>query len=413
MQSLIDVDQARALIIKHIRPLSHERVFLNQALDRILARDLYAPEDSPRFDTSAMDGYAVRLGDVEQANEQHPIALALAADIPAGKLPSIHLGPGQCARVMTGAVVPSGADVVIMREDCDESDPETIFIKAAPTEVGQHIRHRGCFMHKGQLLWRSGEGLDPGDLGVLASFGYATLEVFAKPRVAVISTGDELVELGKTPGPGQIVNSNAYMLDALLRRHGATPLIMPCVPDQPEALLNTYAQAIAQADMVISSGGASVGDHDHVTDVLTQLTEGLDLWKIRMKPGKPLVFGRAKAQGTPLIGLPGNPVSSFVCFHQFVRPALGALQGVPSTQLTMRRLNATLTRDVPSTSKRRHYITGRLLQHPQQGLRFDPIDHQDSGNLRILCQIDSLGIIEEGIDGLAAGATIEVELLDA
>lgn len=410
MQSLLDVDQARALILQAIRPLGHERVFLNQALDRVLAHDIEAPADSPRFDSSAMDGYAVRLVDIAQATPEEPVALTLTAKIAAGDIPKLHLGPGQCARVMTGAMVPSGADVVIMREDCDESDPDTILIKVAPEHVGQYIRARGCFMHRGQLLWQRGERLEPGDLGVLASFGHAIVEVVAQPRVAIISTGDELVELGQQPGQGQIINSNAYMLDALIRRHGAIPLVMPRVPDDRDALLEAYTQAISQADLVISSGGASVGDHDHVSAVLAQLCGGVDLWKIRMKPGKPLIFGQATSRGTPLLGLPGNPVSSFVCFHQFVRPALGALQGIPSTQQTMRRLHATLTRDVPSTSKRRHYITGRLLLHPQ-GLRFDPIDQQDSGNLRILCQIDSLGIIDEGISGLKAGDSIFVELL--
>lgn len=402
MQQFIDVDQARQLILNDIQPLAVERLALGQARGRILAEEIVATYDSPAFDNSARDGYAVRWEDVAGKRD---VSLEVIEHIAAGHLPSKCVGPGGASRIMTGAAMPDGADTVVMREYCQEHGERVVIVEPPQTQ-GQWVRHQGRFIRRGQSILSAGQRLNSGDIALLASFGQAMVSVGAKPRVAILSTGDELVELGQPRQPGQIVNSNSPMLASLVEAHGGIAQLFPIVRDTPEAVMAAYQEALRLCDLVISSGGASVGDHDHVVDVVNALTDHVAFWKIRMKPGKPLIFGMAGQ--TPLIGLPGNPVSSFVCFHQFVRPALATLHGAATT--TLRGAVARLACDVRSTPKRREYLTGQLKSMDGQ-LTFVPHAQQDSGNLGLLCQTDALGLVEEGISHMAEGDPIDVQWL--
>ncbi|MEM1347965.1 MAG: gephyrin-like molybdotransferase Glp [Myxococcota bacterium] len=405
-KTLISVEQARDAIIERIHPLGPERVLLTDALGRTLAAPIFAPYDAPRFDNSARDGFAVRFADVASP----PATLRVTETIHAGEHPRGSVGAGEAARIMTGAVVPDGADTIIMSEHCTH-DGDTVTVRElGGTKEGDWVRKRASFMAAGDAVLRRAATLHAGDIVALAGYNQAAVRVTAKPVVAILSTGDELVELGQQPGPSQILNSNAYMLEALVRAHGATPLVLPIARDDREQIFGAYSQALQRADLIVSSGGVSVGAKDFVHDVLEELVGSMDFYKIRMRPGKPLAFGVAErgSRLTPLLGLPGNPASGFVCFHQFVRPALDVLSGGGASSLE--RVRATMSAAVPSTPKRRHYVTGRV-RTTQAGLAFDPIPNQDSGNVLILCGVRAFAIIEEGVGAARSGDEVIVELI--
>jgi len=405
-KTFISVEQARAAILERIHPLGPERVLLTEALGRTLAAPILAPYDAPRFDNSARDGFAVRFEDVADT----PATLTVTQTVHAGERPDGTVGAGEAARIMTGAVVPEGADTIIMSEYCTHEGDTVTVHELAETGQGDWVRKRASFMATGDTVLGAGARLGAGDIGALAGFNQAAVSVTAKPVVAILSTGDELVELGQQPGPSQILNSNAYMLEALVREHGATPLVLPIARDDRDLIFEAYSQALRRADLVISSGGVSVGAKDFVHEVLEELVGGMSFYKIRMRPGKPLAFGVAERDGrsTPLIGLPGNPASGFVCFHQFVRPALGVLSGGAAGELE--RVRAVMSAKVASTPKRRHYVTGKV-RATESGFVFDPIPNQDSGNVLILCGVGAFAIIDEGVGGASAGDEVIVELL--
>lgn len=405
MRTFLTVDQARALILKELTTLSTEVSHIDQALGRTLAVDVCAPSDAPGAHESSRDGYAVRWEDVQHASADTPVTLRVVEHVPAGHVPTSTVHAMHTARTMTGAYVAEGADTIVMREDCDELDADTVRVRCAPSTKGQWVRTKGSFVAKGEAVLRAGQRLGGGDIGTLAAFGSEHPRLVRRPRVAILSTGDELRELGAELVPGTIYNSNAWMLRALTLAHGGQPWVLPLVPDTHDALRAAYMEAIAGADLVISSGGASVGDHDHVAGVLEELCEGVEFWSIQMRPGKPLVFGHA---GVPILGLPGNPASSFVCFHQFVRPALEALLGQRPQELL--QVDAILTAEIHSTPKRRHYVSGRL-HHDARGALFSPVKKQDSGNLRLITDVNALAIVEVGCAHVACGERVRVELL--
>ncbi len=411
MKQFITVEEARQHILEGLAPLDAERVFLANAPGRVLAEAITAPSNSPRFDNSARDGFALRFDDLEG---EAP-TLRLGGLVAAGGMAEFRVEPGSAARIMTGAPLPDGADTVVMQEHCEvDEDAGTVrVVEMGEVERGAWVRKAGGNMRRGEVVLEPGATLGPADAGLLASFGRSVISVMRRPRVAIVSTGDELVDLDAAPGPGQIVNSNAYMLQALVQAHGAEPLVLPIAPDDEDAIRQTFQRAVQNADLVVSSGGVSVGDFDLTRHIVDELTGGMNFWKIRMKPGKPLAFGTSDvgARRVGLIGLPGNPNSCFVCFHQFVRPALAALQGVPDAKLGLDRVTATLAEAVHTTPRRRAYLSGWLdttrAGHPV----FRPAQNQDSGNLRLFCQANALGIVDEGVADLDAGDEIVVELL--
>ncbi|WP_158542427.1 molybdopterin molybdotransferase MoeA [Lujinxingia litoralis] len=402
MSHFISVEDALLHILDAAPRQGTERVGLSDAPGRYLAAPINAPADVPAFDNSAMDGIVVRRDDLTALPRTLPLVGESAAGHPADR----ELGPAQAMRISTGARIPQHADQVIPRELCDFGDGE-VTVRELPAH--DHIRRAGDYLSQGRPALFPGQRLDAASIGLLASFNIAALSVVRRPRVTIIATGDELVELGQEPGPGQLVNSNAYMIEALAKRCGATTRVLPITPDRYEAVRAAFEEACATSDLVLSIGGVSVGEHDHVRRVLDERSSGMTFWKIRMKPGKPLAFGTTEG-GTALVGLPGNPASSFVGFQLFVRPLLACAQGVPRDQASLPRVNAVLDAPVQGAGRRRTYLAGQW--YAQRGvMHFAPLSDQSSGNPALFAGATALGIVEEGIDSLSAGASLPMLLL--
>lgn len=316
----LSVEQARQRIRDGLKPLSGtEQVALRQALGRVLARNVPSPIDVPAQANSAMDGFAVRAEDLPEEGETR---LELIGTAWAGRPFPERVNPGQCVRIMTGAILPAGADTVVMQEHVVRANGTvTIGTGHAP---GQNVRHAGEDLARGQVVLEAGRRLEPADLGLFASLGVAEVPVRRRLRVAFFSTGDELRSIGQTLEPGQIYDSNRYTLYGMLTRLGAEVIDMGVVPDEPAAVRRAFAEAAVAADVVISSGGVSVGDADYVKTMLDELG-AVNFWKIAMKPGRPLAFGRVGEAA--FFGLPGNPVSVMATFYQFVQPGLRHMLG--------------------------------------------------------------------------------------
>jgi molybdopterin molybdotransferase len=331
---MISVREALDCVLRHTPRSGGEQVSLSEAHGRVLHGDVTARRDVPPFRNSAMDGYAVRGADLE-ARGNGRVRLRVLETVAAGAVPSQPVAEGTATRIMTGAVVPDGADTVVRVEDTHEAGEMVEIVM--PPRVGANVRQPGEDVRTGDEVLRRGRVLRPADIGLLASIGLATVEVARRPRVAIISTGDELVDIGQPLGLGQIVNSNAYTLAAAVEEGGATPTVLGIVRDHPELIRGAFAEA-CRADVVLSTGGVSVGSFDYVRQILADLGYEEQFWKVAQKPGKPLTFG--KRGGTLIFGLPGNPVSSLVCFYLYVLPALRTMMGMervflPSAMATM------------------------------------------------------------------------------
>jgi len=321
---MLTPEEACDTVLAHIAPLGIERVSLLDATGRVLARDVLARRDNPPHDNSAMDGFAVRFADAQGATTEQPITLQVVEDIPAGTVPQKALEPGQASRIMTGAIVPEGADAIVPVEDTRSQGEQVAILDVE--ERGAHIRMRGEDMRGDEPVLEKGQVLGPGEISVLATLQQSFVTVYRRARVAIITTGDELVEIEDPVGPGQIVNGNTAALAAFCRAHGAEPLMLPIARDDMNDIRRTIETAL-DADFILSSGGVSVGDFDFVKQVLDQMQAKTIFWRVAMKPGKPLLF--CTIGSTPYFGLPGNPVSSMMSFLQFVRPALYKAGGYP------------------------------------------------------------------------------------
>ena len=318
------VGEALAQVLEAVVPCGEERVALLDALGLVSAASLVARRELPPFDNSAMDGYAVRAADVAGASEEHPVGLPVRGESRAGGPMPGPLEPGTAMRIFTGAPMPSGADAVVVQEDT-ERDGEQVSIRFAPKPAA-HVRAHASDLAPSASVLDRGSRIGPGEIALLASQGIATVSVFRRPVVAILSTGDELRDISDPIEPGTIVNSNAYALAALVRETGGVPRVLPIAPDDPAAIAERVEEALA-ADVVLSTGGVSVGEHDHVQGAFARAGVSQSFWKVRMKPGKPVAFGTHGK--TPVIGLPGNPVSAMVTFEVFVRPALRRMLGDP------------------------------------------------------------------------------------
>lgn len=352
---LIDPDVALQRLLAAASPISEtETLPLSSALGRVLAQEVRSTIDVPPADNTAMDGYAVRSAEVPASGARLPVSQR----IPAGAVPQ-PLQPGTAARIFTGGLIPPGADAVVMQEQC-AAEGDAVRINAPP-KAGDWVRRRGLDVAAGSVVLAVGQRLRPQDLGLAASVGVASLQVRRKPRVAILFTGDELAMPGEPLRPGAIYNSNRFVIRALLESAGCEVTDFGIVPDQFDATRAVLRQAALGHDLVVSTGGMSVGEEDHVKPAV-QAEGALDLWQIAMKPGKPLAFGhlrRSEEQGkAAFIGLPGNPVSSFVTFLLFVRPFLLALQG--AGQIAVQTLPVRAAFDWPKPDRRREYLRVRL-----------------------------------------------------
>lgn len=350
---LLSVDEARARVLDAIRPLEAEEVELRDAQGLVTAEAIRAPHALPRFDNSAMDGYAVVAADVASASDTAPVSLNIAGEVRAGAPGDVRVEPGHAARIMTGAPLPEGADAVVMVEVTEEHD-DVVVVKGG-AHPGQHVRPAGDDLPAGALLVAPGTELGPGELALLGSMGVTPVKVRRGPRVALLVTGDELVNLDQEPGPGQIRDSNGLALTALVSQEGGRLVLSERVPDVRSAVVAAFERAAACADLVLSSGGVAVGKYDFVKEVVSELGH-IELWRVAMQPGKPVVLG--SFAGVPFLGLPGNPVSVHVGFEQFVRPAIRALRGCSS--LLRPTLQATLSERLTKKPGRLHFVRVRL-----------------------------------------------------
>jgi molybdopterin molybdotransferase len=413
---MITVEQAEALILGAVQAGTvQERVPLGQAIGRILATPIESVLDFPHWDNSAMDGYAVRFEDLSDGVAGDGVNLALVEEIPAGAVPTVAVRSGQAARILTGGMMPEGADTVVMQEwihrsdDGRSDDGNTIQILKTPPEKGHFVRHQGSFYRSGDPLLRSGLKLGGAEMAVLAAAQCLQVPVFRKLRVGVLSTGDELVLPDQPLKPGQIVDSNQIALLALLAQAGFESVALGSVKDDRPTLKRAMAEAIAQCDVVISSGGVSVGDYDYVEALLEELGGEILVRSIAVKPGKPLTFATFPDQKL-YFGLPGNPVSALVTFWRFVLPALRKRSGQSSPWSPL-FVTATTHQPLKSDGKRESYLWGSVLGAADD-LQFCPAAGSgSSGNLVNLAGSNALAVVPIGQTQVEAGDRVTVMLV--
>jgi molybdopterin molybdotransferase len=409
--TLLSVDEAQQRLLDQFETLPAESIALEAAAGRILAEDIYSSLDLPPFPNSSMDGFAVRVADVAGAQVDHPAVLPVVADIPAGRISRQTLGAGQAARIMTGAPLPVGAEAVIPVEDTDFNvreagveAPEQVQIYRA-AGAGENVRPQGQDVQHGELVLPAQTWLRPQEIGFLAMLGAALVPVTRRPRVAIFSSGDELVPVGRSLQPGQIHDSNNYTLTALVKQNGGQVIDLGIVADDARAVEETLDRAVEQGvDLLLTSAGVSVGAFDFVRSVVEQRGE-LGFWRVNMRPGKPLVFGHYRQ--VPFIGLPGNPVSAFVGFQIFVRTAIAKLAGA---QDRPRNIQQVRLLEAVHSDGRESYL--RAVISRQDGeLVARLTGHQGSGNLRSLVQANALLILPSGVKLLQAGEMANAWLL--
>ncbi len=481
---MLSVEEAFVRIVSQFAALETETVSLLDALGRVLAEDVVSTEDVPAFDNSAMDGYAVRFADTQAASEAQPVSLRVVGDLAAGAVPTAPLGPEEAVRIMTGAPVPPGSDAVVPFEDTDRTDwakfgtrpgasgdPATVGI-LLPPEFQDNVRFRAEDIKVGEEVLARGKRIRPAEIGVLASMGRVQVAVYRRPVVAVIPTGDEVIEIDRPLEPGQVRNSAAHALEALVTTYGGVPRRLPVVGDTVEETRAALLSCL-DCDLIVTIGGVSMGDYDLVRNVLGAEGE-IDFWRIRMRPGKPLAFGHieasanaeapngdaipavtpaqasgsvtpkvasgsvipAKASGTvipdgasgsvipakagihptsvaksrrvPVVGLPGNPVSAYVTFEEFVRPALLIMQG--HTQLHKTTINARLLDGIENHGRRQFVRV--IIERDDHGYTARLTGEQGSQLLTSLAKADGLAIISEHIDYVEPGSEVTVQMLD-
>lgn len=394
---MISVDEAEKRIVAAFKPTTPETVSIADAVGRVLAADALAKSDQPPAPVSSMDGYAVRAADVATI----PVSLRVIGSSPAGHPFVGRPGPGEAVRIFTGGVVPAGADSIVIQENTETAGDQVTVKEAAA--AGKHIRKAGLDFASGDVLARAGQRLSARDLALLAAGDVAQVSVRRKPVVAFAATGDELSRPGEPRRPGGIVASSGYGLSALIAHWGGEPRDLGILSDEAGAIAKIASE---QADLFVTLGGASVGDHDLVQSALGPKGFALDFWKIAMRPGKPLIVGRLGA--TPLLGLPGNPVSTLVCALLFLRPAIAAALGTDTRQT---RRSARLTRPLPANDQRQDYLRAQTeIRDGDLWVEAFPI--QDSSMLSVFAKADALIVRTPHAFALEAGVKVEVLLLD-
>jgi molybdopterin molybdotransferase len=394
---VISVEEALSRLLAPLETLPPEQISIVDALGRVLAEDVVARRTQPPFAVSAMDGYAVRAEDLATV----PVDLRIVAEVPAGAGFGGRVGAGEAARIFTGAPLPAGTDTIVIQEDTRRDGDRVRILDGAPR--GRYVRREGLDFTEGEVLLRVGRRLTARDIGLVAAMNRPWLFVHRRPRVGILSTGDEIVMPGDPIGPHQIVSSNSLALAAFVAACGGVPVSVGNAPDDPAAL-RQIAAATRGVDLLVTTGGASVGDHDLVRDALGADGLELDFWQIAMRPGKPLMVGQYR--GTPMVGLPGNPVSTLVCALLFLQPALDRLSGVSTLEeaATMARLGVAL----PKNDRRQDYLRSRLARAADGMLEVFPFEAQDSSMMRLLATADCLVVRPPLAPPLAAGARVPI-----
>lgn len=401
---MITVEDALEKILFHVHPLGTEKVSILEALGRVMAEDIYTNRDIPPLDNSGMDGYALRSEAVYGASADHPVRLKVIEDLPAGTISQKTIGEGEAIRIMTGAPIPKGADVVIPVEDTKKEGDSVAVLKSLA--AGENIRKAGEDVKRGERVLSRGDLVRPAEVGMLASVERAFVSVYQRPLAAILCTGDELVDVDGKPGGAKIVSSNSYTLAAQVKDCGAVPLQLGIAGDRKEEIKERFTQGL-RADVLISSAGVSVGDYDFVKDVLEELGMKMIFWKVAMKPGRPLAFGLIREK--PVFGLPGNPVSSMVSFEQFVRPSLLKMMG--HRQIFRPVIEAVLKEDIHKEPGRRHFI--RAFVTLERDSYFVTITgDQGSAILKSMVKANGLVVVPEDRRTIKAGEKVRVQLLD-
>ncbi len=402
---MLGVEEALERVLAAFQPLEPERVPVLEALGRVLTEDLLADMDIPPLTNTAMDGYAVRAADTDGAGPDRPARLRVIYDLAAGYTTDVAVRPGTAIRIMTGAPLPPGADAVVQFEDTAREGEWVHIFKGVP--VGRNVRQAGEDVQRGALILPRGSEVRPQEVGMLAALGHKEVWVHRRPRVAILATGDEVIEIDAPWQPGKIRNANSYSNAAQVLRYGGVPLLLGIARDDVADLTAKIRAGLEQgADLFLTSGGVSVGDFDVVKQVLAAEGE-MAFWRVRMKPGKPLAFGHLR--GVPLLGLPGNPVSAMVAFELFARPAILKMLG--KTRLEKPTVEAVLLDGIRSKDDRRHYL--RVSLEEREGVYQARLTgDQGSGILLSMVRAQGLAIIPEEVDHLPAGARVRVMMLD-
>jgi len=410
---MLSVEEALERILGEFHPLGPERVPILEALGRVLAEDVYADVDVPPYANSSMDGYAVQAAGTAGASRQAPRRLHVIADLAAGYVSEMEVTPGAAIRIMTGAPIPPGADAIVRVEDTQaQGEWVDVFVKVP---AGLYIRPAGEDVHQGELVLQRGMIVRPPEIGMLATLGHPAVQVVRRPRVAILATGDEVVEIDAPLAPGKIRNANSYSNAAQVLQCGGIPIMLGIARDRVQELTEKIRAGLAQGvDLFLTSGGVSVGDFDVVKDVLAAQGE-INFWRVRMKPGKPMAFGRLSFRAkrgislVPVLGLPGNPVSVMVAFEMFVRPAILKMLGM--TALARPTVEAVLMDGVKDKDERRHYLRARVEQ--QEGeYRAYLTGEQGSGILSSMVKANALVVIPEEWTCAPSGARVQAMLLD-
>lgn len=383
-----------------------ETIGLLSAQGRVLAQDVVSQLDFPHWDNSAMDGYAVRFEDVSTASQDQPITLTVVEDVPAGYQPQQTIQPGQAARIFTGAIVPDGADTIVIQENTERTDDQvTVF--EAPTQMA-FVRHKAAFYQAGSSLLPTGTVLNAPEIAVLAAAQCPQVEVYRRPVVAILSTGDELISINQPLQAGQIVDSNRYALSALIQASGAIPQSFGIIPDKPDALKTAIASILNEADVIVSSGGVSVGDYDYVDRILEELGATIHVRSVAIKPGKPLTV--ASFQSKLYFGLPGNPVSALVSFWRFVQPVLIKLSGHPGS-VSPTFVKGRSRHALKAGGKRETYLWGQVqLIDGEYEFSLAKGSHS-SGNLINLASTNALAIVPIGQTHIPADEDVLIMLV--
>src|SRR3972149_1735927 len=406
---MISVEAALEIILSEIKPLGMERVNILSAMGRVLGENIVADTNNPPWDNSAMDGYAVRAVDTKEASKDQPVTLQIIEDLPAGYVAKKSVKRGQTIRIMTGAPMPNGADAVIMVEETERPEArgkrqEVKVFKEA--KVGDNVRKAGEDFKKGDIVLRKRMTIRPAEIGMLAAVGKPNVYVYQQPNVAVLSTGDELIEIEEAPMNGKIRNSNSYAIAAQIKACGATPIQLGIARDTKKDLKEKLEFGLT-ADCIVSSGGVSVGDFDFVKDVLKQMGSEMRFWKVAMKPGKPLAFG--VIANKPAFGLPGNPISSMVAFEQFARPAILKMMG--KKDIFKRAFDALLTKPIKKKAGRMNFERAALEQKDGQ-FYVTPLEGQGSGILSSMVKANCLIILSEDAKDVEKDSKVKVQPMD-
>ncbi len=404
---MLSIEEALNMVLGSADVLEPIRMPLDDAAGLVLAEDIVARGNVPPFTNSAMDGFAVLAADIQHASEAAPVRLHILEDVPAGSVATQPVRPGTAIRIMTGAPLPTGADTVVHVEVTRTEGNDVLILLAL--KEGVNVRHAGEDMADGTVVLRAGSVLRPGEVGVCAAAGHAAVSVYPRVRVAILTTGSELVGAADELTPGHIRDSNAHSLRAQVAAIGGAPIVFERIPDTREAVRLTLEQALAGADVVLTNGGVSVGDYDFVKDVLQDMGAQLVFWRVKQKPGKPLAFWTLGAKR--IVGLPGNPVSCMVCVEEYVRPMMRRMMGFTLLHRPVRTaLLAERYAKGPDTG-RTHFVRVRLCE--ENGVLHAVLTGpQGSGILTSMARAEAIAIIPEDVAALNAGAAVQVQLTE-